>query len=208
MKRNGFSLVEMLVVLIILAVLMALLIPGYITIYTSVKRNSFDSKVKQLEAAALKYGNEIKDEIKTNTYTKNGVKYCTNVTAKQLIEKGYITSESNNKAEIINPTNGSVMDGNIRVCYSSSKLDIIANYVEEYDSTIYYHKGDKVITSSDGRMFECIVDAPPGKLFANYEWTTTTLPVTTRQIGETTQPPTSLAQSSSTNDKYFKEITY
>jgi prepilin-type N-terminal cleavage/methylation domain-containing protein len=208
MKHNGFSLVEMLVVIIIISVLMTLLIPGYISIYTSVKRNSFDSKVKQIETAALKYGNEIKDEIKAETYTKNGINYCTNMTAVQLIQKGYLISDSNGRDEIINPTNGAVMNGNVRVCYSSSKLDIIANYVEEYDASIYYHKGDKVITSSNGKMYECIVDAPPGKLYSDYHWTTTTNPVTTKRIGETTQPTTHLVQNASTNDKYFKEITY
>lgn len=202
MKKNGFSLIEMLVVIIIIAFLIALLIPGYLTIYTTMRRNTFDNKVNQIEKGALKYGNTIKDDIKKNT--------CMNITVQELIERGIISSESENKAEIYNPTTGAPLKGNVVMCYCKSTLDINANYVEDYNPSIYYHKGEKVrVASGNGtyKYFECVEDADPGKLTANYEWTTTTGVTHSTRLGETSSSTTSMRTNAPTNSKYFKEIS-
>ncbi len=200
MKQNGFSLIEMLVVIIIISFLIALLIPGYLTIYTTIRRNSYDNKVSQIEKAALKYGNTIKDEI------KNAGNSCKIIKVDELIQKGIIASESETKDEIYNPTTGAALKGDVVMCYCSSIFDINANYVEIYNPNAYYHKGEKVKDPSTNKLFTCIEDAPPGSLYANYNWTTTTTTVVTKP-GQTTRPTTHLSTAVPSNSKFFKEIT-
>lgn len=40
MKKNGFSLVELLAVLVILGLLLVLLVPGYLQVYSSIRRTT------------------------------------------------------------------------------------------------------------------------------------------------------------------------
>ena len=194
--NHGFTIIEMLVTIVIIAIILALLIPGYITIYSQIKRNSLDSKISQIEINALKYGSKIKDDIKNNT--------CMDIHVEDLIKKGYITSDNDTKDIIINPTTGSELNGIIRMCYCDNKYDINANYAENYNPDIYYHKGEKVLFNN--KIYECVADAPPGSISANYEFTTTTTTRITR-IGETTESQPIISTSYPIADKYFKEVT-
>ena len=200
-NKNGFSLIELLVTIIIIAFLLALLIPGYITIYTSVKRSSYDSKVKQIEDNALKYGNTIKDEVKSANESGKP-KGCKDINVEKLIKIGYMTSEEEGRNIIKNPTTGAALSGIIRLCYCNNKYDINANYAEEYNPNTYYHKGEKVVYNN--RVYECVADAAPGKMGQAYSTTTTTTNAyTTTRLGETTWPSTSLV-AENIPDNYFR----
>ena len=180
MKKNGFTLVEMLVAIIIVALLVVLLIPGYVIITNQVKRNTLDNKIVHLESETLKYANNFKDDIKNNS--------CINYTIDQMIEKGLIESDNKAKNELYNPIDGSTLSGYVRVCYCPSVLDITANYVEQYDENKTYSKGDKVIYN--GVIYKCLEDAPKNSLFENY--------TPTLEGNNTTNAPA--------NPKYFKEV--
>ena len=88
MKKNGFTLVELLSVLIILGILVVLTIPAFANIYTGVRRENLNGKITEIKAAALKYGSKIKDEIKDASGS------CIETNVAELIEKGYLISES------------------------------------------------------------------------------------------------------------------
>ena len=45
MRKNGFTLVEILAVLVILAILIALAIPAYTSIMIDVRRDNYNSKI-------------------------------------------------------------------------------------------------------------------------------------------------------------------
>ena len=50
MKKNGFSIVEMLVVIIVVALIIVLMLPAFVGITESVKKNTYSNKVKHLES--------------------------------------------------------------------------------------------------------------------------------------------------------------
>ena len=196
MNNKGFTVIEMLITIVIIGVILSLLIPGYITIYSQIKRNSLYNKISQIEINALKYGNNIKDEIKNST--------CIDINVDTLITKGYLTSENEGRNELINPTTGAPLNGTVRICYCDNTYDLNSNYAEPYNSTIHYHKGEKVIYND--KIYECIVDAPPNSISENYVFNPTTTTISTR-IGETTVTPVSISTAYKVADKYFKEVT-
>lgn len=120
------------------------------------------SKVTEIETAALKYGNLIKDDV------KNSKGNCTIIKVATLIERGYMVSEDDVEAIIYDPTDNTVLDGDIHLCYCKSKMDITANYTVPFNAYKVYHEGDTV-TYND-KLYECLVDytdihnknGPPG----------------------------------------------
>lgn len=160
--RKGFTLVELLAVLIILGLLIVIAIPSYTQIYSSIKRSNMQSKVTEVETAALKYGNLIKDDI------KNSQGNCSIIKVDTLIKKGYLVSEDDVEAVIYDPTTNSPLDGDIHLCYCKSKMDITANYVIPFNAYKVYHVGDTVLYNN--KIYECKVDytdihnkqGPPG----------------------------------------------
>lgn len=62
MKNKGFTLVEVLAVIVILALLITVAVPSVIGISKRVKANMFCSKVKDIESAAKLYGEDYVDE--------------------------------------------------------------------------------------------------------------------------------------------------
>ncbi|MCR4580923.1 MAG: prepilin-type N-terminal cleavage/methylation domain-containing protein [Bacilli bacterium] len=155
MNKKGFTLVEMLAVMIVVSLLMVLVVPAIVNVYTSVRRNSFTTKVNYIETNTLKYVNSFKDDIKNQS--------CVDYTIDQLISVGAIISDNKGVNQIENPYTGGTFDGKVRVCYCKSKLDVVANYVEEYNASTYYHKGDKIIYNDI--LYTCINDSEPNKLF-------------------------------------------
>ncbi len=148
--KKGFTLVELLAVLIILGLLIVIAIPSYTQIYASIKRSNMQSKVKEIETAALKYGNLIKDDIKKSQGN------CTVIKVDTLIKRGYLVSEHDVDAVIYDPTTNSPLDGDIHVCYCKSKMDITANYVIPFNAFKVYHEGDTVIYNN--KIYECLND--------------------------------------------------
>ena len=152
MKKNGFTLVEVLAVLIILAILIALSIPAYITVLKEVRRDNYTSKVTEIETAANKYGEKIKDKVKLE-----GDK-CYPVTVADLIKSGELLSESDKEDVIYNPTDNKPLLGNIKICYDTKEYKIVSFYIVEFDSNQIYHKKDKV--TYNNQIYECAHDYP------------------------------------------------
>lgn len=159
MKKNGFTLVEILAVLIILALLIALSIPAYINVFNSIKRDNFNAKVTEIETAANKMGEKIKDEVKDAGRT------CMNSNISELIKKGYLLSESEYEDVIYSPTDNTAMLGDVKVCYCPTTYDLQSYYVVEFNAKKVYHKGEKV--SSGNKRYICKYDYPGNNLGIN-----------------------------------------
>ena len=66
MKNKGFTLVELLAVIVVMAILLTIAVPAVIGISNKIKQNMFCSKVNDIESAAKLYGNDYIDEITTS----------------------------------------------------------------------------------------------------------------------------------------------
>ncbi len=152
--RKGFTMVELLAVIVIMAMLIVLVIPGFVTVYSNIKRQNQQGKVSEIEAAALKYGSSIKDDI------KNMPNSCVNVSIEYLIQHSYIMSEKEGSDVIMDPTTNSPLDGDINLCYCKEKFDIIAHYVVPFEQKKVYHEGDYVIL--ENVMYKCLHDYTDG----------------------------------------------
>lgn len=152
MKKNGFTLVEILAVLVILGVLIALTIPAYTSIMIDVKRDNYNSKITEMEIAANKYGEKIKDEV------KDAGASCYEQQISSLVRRGYLLSESDYDDIILDPITNKAFPGVIKTCYCSQIYDIKSYYVEPFNPDIVYHEKDKVLYNN--KIYICNFDYP------------------------------------------------
>lgn len=149
-KNNGFTLIELLAVMIILALLIVLVVPSYTSIYSTIKRQNFQSKLTELNTAAQKYGSKIKDEI------KDAPGSCKVVTIEDLIKDGLIISEEDSRNVIYDPTTNEPLEGVIDICYCKSSFDIESFYAVPYEEGEVYYKGDYV--RYNNKTYKCMMD--------------------------------------------------
>ncbi len=78
MKNNkkGFTLVELLTVICILAILMAIAVPGILTISNKMKDRGLNSKLEAIEEAAVIYVQENSNQIKKELQRKHHISDC------------------------------------------------------------------------------------------------------------------------------------
>ena len=159
MKRNGFTIIEMLAVLCIIGLLIILGVPGYMTVYVSIRRSNYHSKIKEVEVAAAKYGSAQKDTIKAY-YDSHDTNKCKEIDIGFLIKQGYLASENPAQEYIKNPTTGGNMDGMIFLCYDYEKYDVTAIYAVEFENTGSYYVGEKVYDNSTGStiIYDTVID--------------------------------------------------
>lgn len=149
-KSNGFTLIELLAVMIILGLLIVLVIPGYTSVYSSIKRQNYHSKLNEVNVAAQKYGSKIKDEVKDSPGS------CQTITIDDLIKEGLMISEEDRRNVIYNPTTNQPLDGKIEICYCKSTFDIQSFYSEDFKDGTVYHQGDYV--RYQDKIYKCLID--------------------------------------------------
>ena len=160
MKKNGFTLIEVLAIMIILGILIVLTIPGYLTVLKDVRRDNYQSKVREIEVAAEKYGERIKDEV------KNAGAACYRINVEKLIKRGELTSDSDKEDVIYNVTNNTPLDGEIRICYDNEDFELKAYYTMNFNTSSRYYKGEKVTIDDEehkNKIYECLHDYPGNK---------------------------------------------
>lgn len=148
--NKGFTLVELLAVIIVIGLLMAFTIPSYTQIHSEVKRDNYNNKMTEVKIAGNDYGETIKDQI------KNRDNSCIDVTISDLIKKGFLRSESDKNSELINPTNNKTMDGNVKICYCRSLLDISSEYYYEFKNNKWFYKNE--VVQYNGKLYKCMID--------------------------------------------------
>ncbi len=93
-NRQGFTLIELLAVIVLLAILITVAVPGVTGISNKIKTNMYCKKIDFIEQAAKDYGEDI-----ISSLTSSG----TNVTVKQLVDKGYLKKDQDTSPIIVDP---------------------------------------------------------------------------------------------------------
>ena len=130
MKKNGFTLVELLAVIIILTLVITIAFVSVTRIREESLKKVVETKIEQIEQAAILYGQENPNVIKTSctdhektvveatNYTPS---FCVTVTAGVLIDNNFFESsyldEVNGKTDLINDVTDKSMRNDTVIIY-------------------------------------------------------------------------------------------
>lgn len=127
MKKNGFTLVELIATIAIMGILAVIITPAILAMRRNVLLNTLDGVIGRIETAAAEYGNDYinkipnKDVDTTHQYvldrSKSGCNtktksqhsssgcddYCWKVLVKTLIFQGYLVGDEDEKETLKNP---------------------------------------------------------------------------------------------------------
>ena len=135
--KKGFTIIELLAVIVILALLATIAVPSAIAISTSIKKNLYCEKVDMLLIDAERWGDEHSSRLSEDCYYE--------IKVEDLVEQGITKKENDTKGSyIINPVTNEAMDKNVIGIYLKNKR-ATAFYVETNSELI--DACDKVVVS-------------------------------------------------------------
>lgn len=123
MKNKGFTLVELLAVIVILAILVTIAVPSTISISKKINENLYCQKVSSIKNAASLYGEDRSDSF-TESY--NGYKSKTLV-LQNLIDTGYLKKDQDTYPYILDPRDKTKSD-----MYENMKIIVYVKYDRIY----------------------------------------------------------------------------
>lgn len=82
MKNKGFTLTELLAVIVVLGIIVAIAVPSYFVITNNTKRQLYQNKIDLIKTQAIKYAEDNDTENET-------------ISVARLIDDGYIGNDSN-----------------------------------------------------------------------------------------------------------------
>lgn len=92
LNRKGFTLVELLAVIVLMAILLTVAVPAITKVGKSLKTESFCSKIQIIEAAASEYANDYFTGKENSGSNKVGLD---NISLMDLVNMGYLKSDVN-----------------------------------------------------------------------------------------------------------------
>ena len=111
MKNKGFTLVEILAVIVILALLLTVAVPSIIGISNKIKTDMYCSKVNDIKSAGKIYGEDYIDELNNGDITRTVCDLINNAVYKKEGDKPcHCENNSVTDACVTNPINGDSMD--------------------------------------------------------------------------------------------------
>ena len=145
MNKKGFTLVEILSVLVLIGLLLGLAIPGINKISSNMKKKSYSKKVSLVESAAELWGQDNKTLLQSSSdcEIKGGEKVsCYKITVGSLIENNYLDSDRNS-GEYISPLDNSDM-----------KNQCVYVYKKNNRVYSYYSKNNNCLNDVDRLLLE------------------------------------------------------
>lgn len=111
MNKKGFTLVELLAVIVILAILISIAVPSTIAISNKLKENMYCKKIDSIEVAAKLYGEDRRNSFPSNGYTDETGSYSgVEITVTDLINSGYLKKDNNVAPFVVDPRDNVSMD--------------------------------------------------------------------------------------------------
>lgn len=166
MTRNkGFTLVELLAVIVITAIIITVAVPSVLTFSENQKKNLYCSKVDTIEKAAQLYGDDNYESIFNEKIASNceidgeNIHRCQKIKVSALLAKNYLKKEENattgEKDEIYDPRdNTSMKDNEIYVTIKNKRAYATFVYETEADAKLcdgkfYISEGSPTVAPED-----------------------------------------------------------
>ena len=114
MNKKGFTLVEVVIVVVILGIIIGIAVPSYIAVSNNIKEKNYNQKMDNIKSKALEYA------------TDNNVESIT-IPVKALIEEGYLAEENPDNGDnekITNPLGGYLDCANIDIVRVDDSYEI------------------------------------------------------------------------------------
>ena len=134
--NKGFTMVELLTVIIILAAIMIIAIPSYTRVSDDIKEKSLENKTDVITHSTLKFVklhliDDIKPAGNTCTLEKNCCKYYDLYDF--VLEYGLYTSEDEDDEGliVINPVTNTKLNGVVRIYYDKDILDLKGEFIQD-----------------------------------------------------------------------------
>ena len=181
MKKHGFTLVELLAVIVIIGLVAVIVFPAINTFILKSKIDSYNIQKDLIEKAAKKWlTSNSEDLVKNDPYHLNNI----NITLTTLKKEGYLED-----SYIINPTTKKVMTGCVVASYQSNKKQYEFIYKDGKDS---YSKSDTSAGKLEEEMAGC--DSNEGYIYTYYNDSSTGNLEKTNGIKKSTNEAISLAE--------------
>lgn len=116
--KKGFTLVELLVVIVILSLIAMIVYPSIVKVINDSKESTYVSQVEIVIKAAKEWAVEHPSQLPSDE-SPSDVKVC----LKSLVDGGYIDGD------VKNPKNSKIMDGYVEITLSNNKYEY--NYIDE-----------------------------------------------------------------------------
>lgn len=139
MNNKGFTLVELLATIVLLAVITTIAVPSIMGISNNVKKNMLDTKKNLMKENAKLYGEDnLTDLASSSKNLKRNGDYttprysCQVLTIGSLVSDGYITLDEDDEeaGKVINPVDNSDMS-NIKIIIYYKNKRVVAAYEKE-----------------------------------------------------------------------------
>ena len=125
--KNGFTLVELLAVIVILSILIIIAIPTYNSVSDSIKKSNLETTKSMLENAMLVYGNKyLIDVIKPANENCSTARNCCKYYSISYIKNNNIFKTTDNS--IKDATTNKELEGYIKLSYNKNKYVLEAEH--------------------------------------------------------------------------------
>ncbi len=126
MNKKGFTLVELLSVIVLIGLLLGIGVPGVMRISKKMKERSFNTKKEQIEQAATLWGQDNRTRLSKSTckVLESSVKKeypCYKISIEELIKEDYLNSENDDNIEYKNPIDNKDIKGMCVYVYKKNK---------------------------------------------------------------------------------------
>lgn len=159
MKKNGFTLIEILAVIVILGIIASIVALNVVKVKNDSMKELLVTKKQNLEAAAIVYGQENQDELESNCELDNEkYTFCKLVTVRELIENKFFEStETNDEGKVDlfnNVTNESMMNDKLMIYRKNNS--IYAKYIENDDVVKLGYDNVKEACKNGDNLLNCV----------------------------------------------------
>lgn len=124
--KNGFTIVELLSAIAIMALIIVISVPAYEGISKTIKEQNFNSKISMMEQSTQSYISKYHK----NKVFNNNEKAILIISIPYLIDKSVFQADDVDNNKMTNPLTGGYLEGYLMATYNSTTYEVEVKYEE------------------------------------------------------------------------------